>query len=138
MPRPVTPPVAADVVIELADRPGSPIVLIERRFPPPGWALPGGFVEFGETVEAAAIREAYEETGLRVELVRLLGVYSDPGRDPRGHTIGVVYIGRAVGEPHASDDAQNVAVIDPWRPPPLAFDHDRILADYLKVRVAHG
>ncbi|MBS0375437.1 MAG: NUDIX hydrolase [Proteobacteria bacterium] len=131
MPRPVTPPVAADVVIELVDRPGRPIVLIERRFPPPGWALPGGFVELGETVEAAAVREAREETGLEVELTALLGVYSDPARDPRGHTIGIVYVGRARGAPAAADDAQAVAIVDPAALPPLAFDHARILADYL-------
>ncbi len=130
MPRPTTPPVAADVIIELVDRPGRPIVLIERRFAPPGWALPGGFVELGETVEAAAVREALEETGLTVELKELLGVYSDPARDPRGHTVGIVYVGEARGEPRAGDDAGNVAVVDPATPPPLAFDHGRILADY--------
>jgi 8-oxo-dGTP diphosphatase len=130
MPRPQTPPVAADVIIELVDRPGRPIVLIERRFAPPGWALPGGFVEIGETVEAAAVREAREETGLAVELTALLGVYSDPARDPRGHTIGIVYVGQARGEPRAADDAQSVAIVDPAAPPPLAFDHGRILADY--------
>jgi len=131
MSRPTTPPVAADVIIELVDRPGRPIVLIERRFPPPGWALPGGFVEVGETVEAAAVREAREETGLDVELVALLGVYSDPKRDPRGHTIGIVYVGYARGEPVAGDDAGAFAIVDPSAPPPLAFDHARILADYL-------
>ena len=131
MAAPRTPPVAADVIIELDDRPGRPIVLIERRFPPPGWALPGGFVEIGETVEAAAVREAREETGLSVELSGLLGVYSDPARDPRGHTVGIVFIGRARGEPRAADDAKRVAVVDPAAPPPLAFDHGRILADYL-------
>ena len=130
MPRPETPPVAADVIIELVDRPGRPIVLIERRSPPPGWALPGGFVEVGETVEAAAVREAREETGLVVELAGLLGVYSDPGRDPRGHTVGIVYIGHARGEPKAGDDARQVAIVDPAAPPALAFDHARILADY--------
>ena len=86
MTRPETPPVAADAIIELIDRPGRPIVLIARRFPPLGWAIPGGFVEWGETVEAAAIREASEETGLRVTLTALLGVYSDPKRDPRAAT----------------------------------------------------
>ena len=130
MARPQTPPVAADVIIELIDRPGRPIVLIERRFPPPGWALPGGFVEIGETVEAAAVREAREETGLAVELTGLLGVYSDPARDPRGHTVGIVYVGEARGEPRALDDARNVAIVDPAAAPPLAFDHARILADY--------
>jgi 8-oxo-dGTP diphosphatase len=130
VPRPTTPPVAADVIIELDDRPGRPIVLIERRFPPPGWALPGGFVEIGETVEAAAVREAREETGLDVELTALLGVYSDPARDPRGHTIGIVYVARARGTPAAADDARNVAIVDPAKPPALAFDHARILGDY--------
>jgi 8-oxo-dGTP diphosphatase len=131
MPRPETPALTVDVVIELA---GGGIVLIERRHPPPGWALPGGFVDVGETVEAAAVREAREETGLEVELVELLGVYSDPARDPRGHTVGIVYVGRASGTPHAADDARNVGVFDPARVPPLAFDHDRILADYRRRR----
>ncbi len=132
MARPVTPPVAADVIIELADRPGRPIVLIARRNPPPGHALPGGFVDVGETVEEAARREAREETGLEVELLGLLGVYSDPGRDPRGHTISVVYVGEARGEPAAGDDAAGIVVADPKSPPPLAFDHGRILGDYLR------
>ncbi len=131
MPRPETPALTVDVVIELA---GGGIVLIERKHPPPGWALPGGFVDLGETVEAAAVREAKEETSLDVELVELLGVYSDPARDPRGHTASVVYVGRARGTPKAADDARNVAVFDPARPPPLAFDHDRILADYRRRR----
>ncbi len=136
MPAPRTPPVTVDMIIELVDRPGRPIVLIQRRFPPPGWALPGGFVEFGETVEAAAVREAREETGLRVELLRLLGVYSDPARDPRGHTVGIVYVGRSRGEPKAADDASAIAIVDPRTPPPLAFDHARILDDYVATRDA--
>jgi 8-oxo-dGTP diphosphatase len=130
MPRPLTPPVAADAIIELVDRPGRPIVLIERRYAPLGWAIPGGFVEFGETVEAAAIREAREETGLEVTLSELLGVYSDPARDPRGQTVGVVYVATARGEPRAGDDAGACRIVDPRNPPPLAFDHARILADY--------
>ncbi len=131
MPAPVTPKLTVDVVIELLDRPSRPIVLIERRNPPPGWALPGGFVDVGETVEAAAVREAHEETGLEIELGALLGVYSDPARDPRGHTVSVVFVGRARGVPVAADDARAVRAVDPREPPPLAFDHGRILADYL-------
>jgi 8-oxo-dGTP diphosphatase len=137
MSRPVTPALTVDVVIELADRPGQ-VLLIERRFEPLGWALPGGFVEVGETVEAAAVREAGEETGLDVELVELLGVYSDPARDPRGHTVSVVFTGRARGVPHAADDARAIAVVDPRQPPPLAFDHARILADYCRRRPARA
>ena len=92
MPRPRTPEVAVDLVIELEDRPGRPVVLIRRGHPPPGHALPGGFVDIGETVEQAAVREAREETGLEVTLGELLGVYSDPARDPRGHTVTIVYV----------------------------------------------
>ena len=134
MARPVTPLLTVDVVIELADRPGRPVVLIERRNPPPGHALPGGFVDVGETVEAAAVREAREETGLEVRLTRLLGVYSDPARDPRGHTVSVVYVGEARGEPRAGDDAAGILVCDATQPPPLAFDHALILADYAGSR----
>ena len=129
---PITPKLTVDVVIELLDLPERPIVLIERRHPPPGWALPGGFVDVGETVEAAAVREAREETGLRVELGMLLGVYSDPARDRRGHTVSVVFCASAHGRPAAADDARAVRAIDPRSPPPLAFDHARIVADYLE------
>lgn len=134
MPRPTTPAVAVDLVIEMADRPGRPVVLVERRNPPAGYALPGGFVDLGETVEAAACREALEETGLTVDLGRLLGVYSDPARDPRGHTVSIVFAARATGEPRAGDDAARVVVVPPEQLPPLAFDHARILADYLRER----
>ena len=132
--RPTTPPVTVDVVIELIDRPENPIVVIERRFPPLGWALPGGFVDVGETVGAAARREALEETSLVVELTALLGCYSDPGRDPRGQTIALVFVGRATGTPVAADDARAVQIVDPRKPPELAFDHGRILSDYLVFR----
>jgi ADP-ribose pyrophosphatase YjhB (NUDIX family) len=127
MARPVCPPVAADVIVEIGDT----IVLIERKNFPFGWAIPGGFVDFGETVEEAAVREAREEISLEVELRALLGVYSRPDRDPRGQTVTVVYIARASGNPTASDDAQKVGLFDPAYPPsPLAFDHSEILADY--------
>lgn len=138
MSRPSTPAVAVDLVIELADRPGRPIVLIERLNPPPGYALPGGFVDIGETVEDAARREALEETGLVVALKALLGVYSDPGRDARGHTVSIVYVAEATGEPSAGDDAAHVLVTDLAQLPLLAFDHERILADYAAGRRAGG
>lgn len=117
----------ADVLIEVGDR----IVLVRRMHPPPGWAIPGGFVEVGETVEASAVREALEETGLRVTLTALLGVYSDPARDPRHHTISTVYIGQAEGAPLGGDDAAEARLFsEADLPSPLAFDHAKILADY--------
>jgi 8-oxo-dGTP diphosphatase len=135
MPVPATPLLAADVIIELVDRPGRPIVLIERRNPPPGWAIPGGFVDVGESIEQAAVREAREETALEVTLMALLGVYSDPKRDARGHTASVVYVASAQGTPRAQDDAAAVGVFNPADlPANLAFDHRRILTDYLAWR----
>jgi len=119
----------ADVVIEVGDR----IVLVRRKNPPPGWAIPGGFVETGETVENAAVREALEETGLRVTLTALLGVYSDPARDPRHHTISTVYVGRAEGAPTGGDDAAEARLFGEGDlPSPIAFDHAKILADYFR------
>lgn len=131
MPQPITPLLAADAIIELIDRPDRPIVLIERLNPPAGWAIPGGFVDVGERLEQAAIREAGEETGLVVRLRALLGVYSDPARDPRGHTVTAVYVAEARGEPRAFDDARAVRVcrLDTL-PHPLAFDHALVLEDY--------
>ena len=137
MPAPVTPLLAADAIIELTDRPGRPIVLIERLNPPPGWAIPGGFVDVGERVEVAAVREAREETGLVVTLRALLGIYSDPRRDPRGHTVTAVYVAEATGDPEAMDDARAVRVFDlDTLPPDLAFDHATVLADYRAWRAA--
>jgi 8-oxo-dGTP diphosphatase len=134
MPRPRTPEIAVDVVIELEDRPGRPIVLIRRNRPPLGHALPGGFVDIGETVERAALREAREETGLDARLGALLGVYSDPERDPRGHTVSIVYVATASGTPRAGDDAAAILVTDPAAAPELLFDHSRILVDYMHWR----
>src|SRR5260221_14730288 len=120
-PIPAGPSPTVDVIIEIAD---AGIVLIERRSPPPGWAIPGGFIDVGETAETAAVREAREETGLDVTLTDLLGVYSDPARDARRHTISTVYVGRAVGTPRANDDAGDARVFTTTPlPHPLAFDH---------------
>jgi 8-oxo-dGTP diphosphatase len=121
------PSPTVDVVIAV---PGDRVVLVRRKYPPPGWALPGGFVSAGETVEAAALREAAEETGLAVELVELLYVYSEPRRDPRRPTMSVVFVGRAAGEPRGGDDAEEARGF-PWDalPFPLAFDHAEILRD---------
>ena len=131
MPRPQTPALAADAIIELLDFPARPIVLIERRNPPPGWAIPGGFVDIGESVPDAAVREALEETCLEVTLRCLLGVYSRPDRDPRGHTVSMIYVAQAHGEPMAADDAASVGIFDPASiHVPLAFDHEEILQDY--------
>jgi 8-oxo-dGTP diphosphatase len=138
MQRPVTPLLTVDIIIELSDRPDRPIVLIQRKYPPPGWALPGGFVDVGESLEQAAVREAREETSLAVRLTTLLGCYSDPRRDARGHTASVVYVATAEGAPSAQDDAAALDVFSPQDlPQPLAFDHGQILRDYLQYRL-HG
>jgi 8-oxo-dGTP diphosphatase len=127
MPEHQSPSPTVDVVVLL---PGDRVVLVRRKFPPPGWALPGGFVDQGETLEAAATREAREETGLDVRLEDLLYVYSDPRRDPRRHTVSAVFLGRASGEPVGADDAEEARAFA-WDalPAPLAFDHAEILRD---------
>ena len=127
------PHVTVDAIIEL---PGDRVVLIERGYPPLGWAWPGGFADYGERAETACLREAKEETGLDVELVDLLGVYSDPSRDPRLHTLSVVYIARASGEPRGGDDAKaaHTVPVAELLERELVFDHGRIARDYLRFR----
>ena len=129
----LTPSPTVDIIIET----GAGIVLINRKNPPYGWAIPGGFVDYGESVEHAAIREAKEETGLDVRLTGLLGVYSDPERDPRFHTISTVFTGTAEGMLVGLDDAVEARVFSPDNlPEPLAFDHAKILADYMVIKTA--
>jgi 8-oxo-dGTP diphosphatase len=121
-----------DIIIELAT---GGIVLIRRKNPPLGWALPGGFVDYGESLEEAARREAREETSLDVDLVRQFHAYSRPDRDPRGHTLSTVFIARAGGRPRAADDAAALGVFTRESlPAPLAFDHAEILDDYFNQR----
>lgn len=126
------PTPTVDIIIEVESVPGSRnIVLIKRKNPPHGWAIPGGFVDYGETLENAAVREAQEETSLQVHLVRQFHTYSDPSRDPRQHTISTVFIATASGVPSGADDAAEARVfsIDDL-PSPMAFDHGEILRDY--------
>ena len=129
------PTPTVDLIIEMIDRPHRPIVLIERLNMPYGWALPGGFVDYGESVETAAVREAHEETNLTVTLIEQFYVYSDPARDSRKHTLSVVFIATAAGEAVAQDDAKSLAILNPWEmPEALCFDHDKILQDYWRYR----
>ena len=121
IPRHRNPVPTVDIIIEYQDQ---GLVLIERANPPHGWALPGGFVDYGESLEAAAVREAREETGLTVTLLGQLHTYSDPRRDPRQHTITTVYVAQGAGFPRAATDARNLAIFAPEQlPPVLAFDH---------------
>ncbi len=120
-----------DVIIEIASE---GIVLIKRKNPPCGWAIPGGFVDYGESLEEAALREAKEETNLNVELIKQFHTYSDPRRDPRHHTISTVYLAKAKGKPQAEDDAIAVGIFTKSNlPDELAFDHRAILNDYFKL-----
>lgn len=119
-----------DIIIEI--RGG--IVLIERKNEPHGWALPGGFAEYGESLEQTAIREAREETGLNIRLVGQLHTYSEPGRDPRLHTTSTVFIATAEGEPKAGDDAGKAVIFAKEELPPLVFDHNKIVADYFSLK----
>jgi 8-oxo-dGTP diphosphatase len=127
---PETPKLMVDVVVPSEE---GQVLLIRRASDPykGQWALPGGFVEVGETLEAAATREAEEETGLKVEIVHLVGVYSDPDRDPRGHNVSCAYLARATGgEPAAASDAAEASFLDPSTVE-LAFDHEKIISDAL-------
>ncbi len=124
---PKTPLLTVDAIIELPEG----IVLIKRKNPPPGWAFPGGFVDYGETLEDAVIREAREETGLDITLVRQFHTYSSPGRDSRHHTVSTIFIATASGTPVAADDAQEAGVFTrDTLPEDIAFDHREILEDY--------
>jgi len=128
------PKPTVDILIELDGQPGT-LVFIERAHEPQGLALPGGFVDEGEWVADAAVREAKEETGLDVELVELFHVYSNPARDPRQHTVSTVFIGRATGTPTGGDDAARAIVCAPDElPAPLVFDHATIVADYVAYK----
>ncbi len=125
-----------DIIIEMEREEGKEgIVLIKRKNPPYGWALPGGFVDYGESLEQAAVREAKEETSLDVKLLYQLHTYSDPQRDPRQHTISTVYVAKAQGQPKAADDAQQIGIFAPEEINfPLAFDHQQILKDYFQQK----
>jgi len=134
-----TPHLSADGIIKLYDNNEAyqGLILIQRLNPPHGLALPGGFVDIGESVENALIREMKEEVSLNVEIESLLGIYSDPSRDPRFHTATAVYICKAYGSPKSGDDAKEVYVYKDEDLPfeKLVFDHEKILKDYLKVKI---
>ncbi len=120
-----------DIIIEINDG----IVLIKRKNPPPGWAIPGGFIEYGESAESAAIREAKEETNLDIYELRQFHTYSDPKRDPRFHTISIVFIAKGKGIPRAKDDAIEIGIFTKDSlPDDIAFDHREILSDYFQKR----
>lgn len=135
---PRNPAPTVDIIIELIDRPHRPIILIERQNPPHGWAIPGGFIDYGESAETAARREAKEEVSLEVKLIEQFQVYSNPNRDPRKHTLSVVFLATATGDPQATSDAKALKVFNPWEiPENLCFDHDQILKDYWRYRNYH-
>ena len=128
----LNPVPTVDIIIEL----DGGIILIERKNEPLGWALPGGFVDYGESVACAALREAREETGVVIADLTLLGCYSDPSRDPRRHTISIVFVAQGHGLPQAGDDAARLQVFPlDALPDRLCFDHRRILDDYLRLKL---
>lgn len=121
----------ADIIIEYKGG----IVLIKRKNPPYGWAIPGGFINYNESLEKAAVREAKEETGLKVKLVKQFHTYSDPKRDPRHHTITTVFVAKGAGVLKADDDAKEAGIFKKGKlPSPMAFDHKKILNDYFSRR----
>ena len=125
------PLVTVDIIIEIDQG----IVLIERKNPPHGWALPGGFVDYGESLEQAAVREAKEETSLDVQLLEQFHTYSDPRRDPRHHMISTVFIARAGETPKGADDAARAELFtETTLPAPIVFDHAQILRDYFHYK----
>jgi ADP-ribose pyrophosphatase YjhB (NUDIX family) len=125
------PKSTADVIVDI----GGKILLINRKNPPYGWAIPGGFIDYGEGAEDAAIREIREEAGIEVRDLTQFHFYSDPGRDPRHHTVTIVFTARSDGIPKAGDDAAEYGLFEENQlPSPLAFDHERILADYFRAR----
>jgi len=125
-----------DIIIEMKRSDGKQgIVLIKRKNPPYGWALPGGFVDYGESLEKAAVRESKEETSLDIKLIKQMHTYSEPTRDPRFHTISTVFIARAIGQPKAQDDASEIGIfIEEEINFPLAFDHRDIIKDYFEQK----
>ena len=126
------PLLTVDIIIEFAE---GGVVLIKRKNPPHGWALPGGFVDYGESLETAAVREAKEETSLDVTLIEQFYTYSEPGRDPRHHTVSTVFIATAQGSPRGADDAEAATIFfENQLPDPIVFDHAKILGDYFRYR----
>ena len=125
------PLLTVDVIIEI----GGGIILIHRKNPPPGWALPGGFVDYRESLEDAVVREAKEETKLDIKLVKQFHTYSQPDRDPRHHTVSTIFIATATGTPEAADDAADVGIFTKdTLPEDIAFDHRQILKDYFNKK----
>ena len=129
------PLLTVDIIIEI----NAGIILIERKNPPHGWALPGGFVDYGESLESCAIREAREETSLDIKLTEQFHSYSEPDRDPRHHTVTTVFIARAAGVPKAADDAKNLDIFTKSAlPKPVVFDHKKIIKDYFRYKTGES
>ena len=129
--KPRNPLVTVDAIIEM----NGGVILIRRKNPPPGWAIPGGFVDYGESLEEAVVREMKEETCLDITLVRQFHTYSAPGRDPRHHTVSTIFIATATGSPEAADDAADIGIFtQETLPEEIAFDHRQVLEDYFNKK----